>query len=173
MKGARKVHPMRRPEKEISDPEALDGVLRAASILYLALNADPAPYVVPVCFGVEGGRLYVHGAGAGTKIDLIRANPVVGFSACADVTITPAAIACSSTASGKSVVGTGHAWIVEDEAERIRGLDAIMRHYRTGDSEGPVYQPRSLSRTCVIAIHIDTLRGKSMGEAPELPPGSR
>ncbi len=156
----------------ITDRAALDDILRAAPILYLGLNADPAPYVVPVCFGVEGDLLYVHGAAAGRKIDLIRANPVVGFSACGDVTVRTADDACSSTASGTSVVGTGRARIVEDEEERIRGLDAIMRHYRSADGPRTAYRPRSLSRTCVIAIRVDTLRGKRTGGTPESPPGA-
>lgn len=157
----------------ITDRAALDGILRAAPILYLALNADPAPYVVPVCFGVEEDRLYIHGAAAGMKIDLIRANPFVGFSACTDVVIRAGADACSSTASGTSVAGTGRARIVEDREERIRGLDAIMRHYHLEAGAPPLYRPQSFSRTCVIAIHIATLQGKRTGSAPESPPASR
>lgn len=157
----------------ITDRAALDGILRAAPILYLALNAEPAPHVVPVCFGVEGDLLFVHGAAAGTKIDLIRANPHVGFSACTDVSIRAGADACSSTASGMSVVGTGRARIVENEDERTRGLDAIMRHYRSGDGAPPAYRPESLSRTCVIAIRIARMQGKSTGGAPESSSGSR
>ena len=52
--------------------------------------------------------------------------------------------------------------VVEDEEERRRGLDVIMRHYGVG---GPfVYNPGSLARTSVIAIQIDTLHGKSAGD---------
>jgi nitroimidazol reductase NimA-like FMN-containing flavoprotein (pyridoxamine 5'-phosphate oxidase superfamily) len=181
----------------ITDSAALEEILRAAPILYLALHAQPAPHVVPVCFGMEDGLLYVHGAAAGTKIDLIRANPSVGFSACTEVTVTAGAAACSSTASARSVVGTGRARIVQDEGERIRGLDAIMRHYQP--AHGPVdhsgsgpadpcgrapsersqegsrftYRSQSLSRTCVIAIHVETLSGKRTGETGEKLPASR
>jgi hypothetical protein len=45
---------------------------------FIALGADP--YVVPLSFGFaeEGGRIkiYFHGAKAGMKHDLIRANPL-------------------------------------------------------------------------------------------------
>ena len=97
----------------------------------------------------------------------------MGFSACTDVAIRAGADACSSTASGMSVVGTGRARIVEDGEERIRGLDAILRHYHSTAVMPPVYRPQSLSRTCVIAIHIATLQGKSTGGPPVSPPGSR
>jgi nitroimidazol reductase NimA-like FMN-containing flavoprotein (pyridoxamine 5'-phosphate oxidase superfamily) len=151
---------MRRPEKEVTDRASLEEILRSSPVLSLALRDQPAPYVVPVCFGQEGDTLYVHSALAGTKIDLLQADPVVGFCACSPVTITPGKTACSSTASGSSVVGTGRARVVTDEAERRRGLDALMRHYPAEDGGKPVYRPESFSRTCVIAIHIDTMHGK-------------
>jgi len=162
MNGAEKESPMRRQEKEITDRAEQEEVLRSAAVLSLALRGPNAPYVVPVCFGLDGEVLYVHSALAGTKIDLLNADHVVGFCACADVSVTTRAEACSSGASGRSVVGTGRARVVQDEQERLRGLDAIMRHYRGDSSEKPVYSPASLSRTAVIAIRIDTLHGKSV-----------
>ena len=153
---------MRRKEKEVTDRAAQERILRAAPILTLALRDEPAPYVVPVCFGLDGETVYVHSALVGTKIDLLEADPVVGFCACADVAVTAAGPACSSGASGRSVIGTGRARVVEDESERRRGLDAIMRHYAADGGPAPVYGPDALARTCVIAIRIDTLHGKSL-----------
>lgn len=163
--------PMRRAGREIIDQAALDDIFRSARILFIALRDEPAPYVLPVCFGVEAETLYVHSALVGTKIDLLRSHPVVGFSACTDMTVTPGAMACDFTSAARSVVGTGRARIVESAEERIRGLDSIMRHYSEGPLGKPSYRPDSLSRTCVIAIRIDTLRGKSTGELNE--PGCR
>lgn len=157
----------------VTDSAALEQILAAAPVLYLALHAEPAPHVVPVCFGMEGNVLYVHGAASGTKVDLMRTNPCVGFSACTEVRISMGTSACASSASARSVVGTGRARIVEDADERVRGLDAIMRHYGHSDPTRPAYRPQSLSRTCVIAIRIETLHGKSMGQVEELPPESR
>ena len=132
-------------------------------MLFLALRDEPAPYVIPVCFGVHEGTIYVHSALVGTKIDLLRRDPVVGFSACTDMVVTPGAAACDFTACAQSVVGTGRARIVESEDERTRGLDSIMSHYSEARGNPPAYRPGSLSRTCVIAISVDTLRGKSIG----------
>ena len=151
----------------ISDPALLQDILREAPVLFLALRAEAAPYVVPVSFGIQGNVIYIHGAPAGRKIELLRADPRVGFSACSKAAILRGADACSFSASGRSVVGTGRARVVTDEAERISGLDAIMRHYGDGDeSKGPTrYRPEPLSRTCVIAIHVETLTGKRTGAA--------
>jgi nitroimidazol reductase NimA-like FMN-containing flavoprotein (pyridoxamine 5'-phosphate oxidase superfamily) len=159
---------MRRAEREITDPAALEQVLAAARVLFLALRDEPAPYVIPVCFGLDAGTLYIHSALGGTKMDLLRAHPVVGFSACTDMTVIPGALACDFTSAARSVVGTGRARIVESDEERRRGLDSIMRHYTDAPAGPPavepVYRPATLSRTCVIAISIGTLRGKSTGE---------
>ncbi len=155
---------MRRHEKAVTERAALEEILRSAPILALALRDEPAPYVIPVCFGLDGETIYVHSALAGTKIDLLRADPVVGFCACTDVSVTAGEPACASTASGRSVVGTGRARIVQDEEERRRGLDAIMRHYQdaAAPNAAPSYRPESLSRTAVIAIRIDTLHGTNV-----------
>jgi nitroimidazol reductase NimA-like FMN-containing flavoprotein (pyridoxamine 5'-phosphate oxidase superfamily) len=176
--------PMRRAESEITARAQLEEVLRKAKVLFLSLRDAQAPYVVPVCFGWEGDTLYVHSALSGTKIDLIRADPAVGFSACTDIILKRGATACDFSLQAQSVAGTGRARILADDKERARGLDLIMRHYSEGDSaEAPVYgvpaervRPSgrartralaygagSLSRTCVIAITIESLRGRQLG----------
>jgi len=176
---------MRRSAAEITDPAELNDILREARVLFLGLHDDPAPYVVPVCFGCEAGTLYVHGAAAGTKIELLTARPSVGFSACTDMTVKPGASACAFGCRARSVCGTGTARVVEEAGERVRGLECIMRHYGAPPSlppspsepaaalgplraeyraEAPVdFKESPLSRTLVIAIRIDTLRGKRIG----------
>jgi hypothetical protein len=153
---------MRRAEREITDPRELDDILAEARVLYLGLRDEPAPYVLPVCFGHEQGTLYVHSAPAGAKIDLILADPAVGFSASTEMTVQPAPTPCGFTSRARSVVGTGRARIVEDDAERKRGLDAIMRHYADSASAHR-YAPGPLSRTCVIAIRVESICGKRTG----------
>ena len=153
---------MRRAEREITDPSLLTELLEKATVLFLALQDSPAPYIVPVCFGHENGTLYVHSATTGTKIDLLRANPLLGFSACTDMTVTPGTAACDFSSRAQSVVGTGRGRILNGEEERAHGLDVIMRHYSTG-TDSPVYRPDTLARTCVCAISILSLRGKGTG----------
>ncbi len=161
---------MRRSEREITDRHALEEILHDADLLFLALRDEPAPYVFPVCFGSEGDTLYVHSALVGTKIDLLRAHPIVGFSASTMMTLTTGPTPCDFSAAARTVVGTGRARIVEDGQERLKGLDSIMRHYGPGAAAGHAYRPSSLARTCVIAIHVDTLHGKSTGEPPVINP---
>ena len=155
---------MRRSEREITDPALLNTILQEATILFLAFNDSPAPYVVPVCFAHEQGILYVHSAREGTKIELLGKDPHVGFSASTELTVVSGETACDFTSRARSVAGTGRARIVESDAERTHGLDLIMRHYARGPAaESPVYRGRSLARTAIIAVDIVSLRGKQTG----------
>ena len=156
-----KPRPMRRPETEITAHAQLEDILRRVRVLFLCLKDAHAPYVVPVCFGWERDALYVHSALSGTKVDLIRADPAVGFSACTEMTLAPGATACSFSLKAESIAGTGRARILTEEKERVHALDLIMRHY-DDSAEDPVYAAGSLSRTCVIAITILTLRGRRL-----------
>jgi len=149
--------PMRRAEREITDAAGIDDVLCRATVLCLALRDEPAPYVIPVSFGWEGDTLYVHSAPTGTKIDLIAADGRVGFSAWVDDALVSGAAACDWGARGASVSGTGRARLVTDPGEKLRGLDAIMRHY---GQDRPVYRPDVLARTALVAITVDAVTGK-------------
>jgi uncharacterized protein len=153
---------MRRSEREITSPEGIDHILSQARVMFLSLHAEPAPYVIPICFGHEGGTLYVHCAPTGRKLDLLAANPVVGFAACTDMVLVPGDSACGFTCRAESVTGTGRARIVAAPEERVRALDLIMRHY-TAVAAGFSYQPKSLERTLVLAIQVQTMRGKRIG----------
>ena len=71
-----------------ADRDFIDGVLNDADDMVVALNdGDGAPYAFPVNFVLLGDALYIHTAFTGKKMDLIRKNPRVGFSAYADVRI--------------------------------------------------------------------------------------
>jgi nitroimidazol reductase NimA-like FMN-containing flavoprotein (pyridoxamine 5'-phosphate oxidase superfamily) len=156
-RGARRS--MRKAQREITDPTELGKVLERAEVVCLALHDDPAPYVVPLCFAHADGALWFHCAREGTKLDLLRRNPRVGFCAVAEARIAAGPAACDSTATGASVAGRGTARIVTDAGERRRGLDALMRRYGIGE---PAYRQDSLARTCVLRVDIEELRGKRL-----------
>ncbi len=63
---------MRRKEKQVTGRRAIDAVIRASSVCRLAMSHEDRPYVVPLCFGYDGGTLYFHSALEGKKaLDLI------------------------------------------------------------------------------------------------------
>jgi uncharacterized protein len=153
---------MRRPEREITDPALIRATFTEADLLYLALPDQPAPYVLPVNFGWEPGRLFVHGAREGRKLELLGRHPEVGFCLTAGARVVPAADACGFSATGRSVVGTGRVRVLDDASERTHALDVILRHYAP-DHPGSGYRPSSLAKTLLIEIEILTQSAKRVG----------
>ncbi|MCJ7619404.1 MAG: pyridoxamine 5'-phosphate oxidase family protein, partial [Anaerolineae bacterium] len=66
---------MRRAEREIKDREAIEDILRRATVCRLAVCDGNVPYVVPLSFGYADNCLYFHSAREGRKIETIKANP--------------------------------------------------------------------------------------------------
>jgi uncharacterized protein len=158
--------PMRRREREITDRAGVEEILSNARTLFLGFRDVEAPYLVPMSFGYEAGVIWVHSAAVGTKVDLLRRDPRVGFAAEWGTEIVAGKTGCDTSVRSRSVTGVGVARIVEDEAERRRGLDAVMRHYGWGSGPGhpePAYEPQSMARTLVIRIDVTHMRGKRIG----------
>lgn len=155
---------MRRSEKKVTDPAEVTAILAQARVLCVAFHDTPAPYALPFSFGHEEGTLYLHCALAGRKLDLLRADPRVGFTAWTADTVTPGREACDWGVRAQSVAGTGTARVVTDPAERLHGLDVIMSHAGAGAGAGGfAYRPGTLERTVVLAIRIDSIAAKRVG----------
>lgn len=149
---------MRKKHKEITDKAEVERLLAGAQVMHLCLHDQPAPYVVPINCGFADGCLYFHGAGEGKRIGLMEQNPHVSFSILCDYEVLPGETPCRFETRYASVVGTGMAEIVTDEAERIKGLDALMRAV---GFEGETHYPQKhLARTTVCRVQIMTMHGK-------------
>lgn len=148
---------MRRKEREIRDENSIRGILEQGLVCRLGLCDGRFPYIVPMSYGARRGRLYLHGATEGTKIDLLRKNNRVCFEVDVDARVARGDSACRWSMKYRSVIGYGTARILENDGEKRAGLDAIMAHY--GGPEGP-YDGQALARTCVIEIVIERVTGK-------------
>ena len=105
--------PMRRTDRLVTDRAAIDDVLHRAELLHLAMSGGDGPHVVPVNFGYDGERIYIHCAFEGRKLEVLSEDPRVCFEASVDVRIVPGS-GCGWTARFRSVVGFGTAVLVED-----------------------------------------------------------
>lgn len=142
---------------EPGDPQ-VDALLDRALVLRLALSAGDRPYLVPLCFGYDGDRLYFHSAARGKKLEMLAANPQVCFEVEEGVSLLRAAEVCRFSMRYRSVIGFGRAKQLADLAEKRRALDLIVRHYG-GD---PVdYPPETLRELAVFAIQIEEMTYKA------------
>jgi uncharacterized protein len=149
---------MRRHKQEITDRAVLESILNKALICRLGLCEDGIPYVVPVCFGYEDNCMYIHSAGEGKKLEIIKRNNNVCFEAEAEAEIIPGEDACKWSVHYLSVIGFGKAFIVDDYEGKIKGLNAIMRHY--SGQAGHMYNEKSTNLATIIKIEIETVTGK-------------
>ena len=153
---------MRRKDREITDLEKIAGIMRACQAASIAFGGG-APYVIPMSYGFvqENGRftLYMHGAGEGEKIERIKADPRAAF-----VLFTGNAVygsgeeACRYSTSFDSVCGSGAIRILESEAEKRAGLEAIMAHCAPGKVFD--YDGKMMHATCVMALDVEAISGK-------------
>lgn len=156
--------PLRRKDREITDPAAIEAILREGTVLSLALAEDNIPFVVPVFYAYDGEALYVHSARAGTKVRILRRNPAVCFVVSLDHGLVPAAAACDFEARHRTVVGHGRARFLEDPAEKALALDRIVARFT---AKRFTYPPGQLGAVAVIRIDIAAVTGKAHGLAPD------
>ena len=136
---------MRRKDREVLGDENIAKIIEQCTTVHVAMtdDADPSmPYIIPLSFGysLEGGilELFFHCAHVGKKLDCIRKNPNVAFSMCVENRIEiHEDVYCKSGRFYASVVGQGKAEIVEDIAEKCRGLSLLMERQATGSTQHP------------------------------------
>ncbi|MCK5248106.1 pyridoxamine 5'-phosphate oxidase family protein [Candidatus Bipolaricaulota bacterium] len=148
---------MRRQDRQIADEGRIWEILRSAVVCRVAFCDERWPYIVPMNFGCLDGKLYFHCASAGTKLDLLRANPNVCFEVEVNVEIVPGAEACSWSVRYQSVIGLGRVSIVEELEEKRAGLKALLAQYSNADIEIPQHISET---TMILRVDIESLTGK-------------
>ena len=131
---------MRRKDREVLGDENIAKIIEQCTTCHVAMMDDAnagMPYVIPMSFGyslMDGVlELYFHCAHVGKKLDCILKNPNVAFSMCVENRIDiHEDIYCKSGRFYASVVGQGKAEIVEDTAEKCRGLSLLMERQAAG-----------------------------------------
>ena len=184
---------MRRKDREVTGDENIAKIIEQCTTCHIAMADDAdagMPYVIPMSFGysLKDGvlELYFHCAHVGKKLDCIRKNPNVAFSMCVENRIEiHEDVYCKSGRFYASVVGQGKAEIVEDSAEKCRGLSLLMERQAAGSphasgSAPSMHAPRKFEFTPAQAAAVTVLKitstnftGKSKpgvtGAAPERP----
>lgn len=156
---------MRRSELEVKDINSILDIVKRCKSCAVAMKDSIGLYIVPLNFGYEYENdrliLYFHCARQGRKIDAIRQDNSVAFEMDTAHRLITADSACGYTYYYDSVVGSGKAFIVEDINDKIRALDAIMRHYADGRFD---YSQKSLEQVCIFKIIADGFTAKSRAD---------
>ena len=156
----RTITGLRRKDKEIKDKTEVEAVLREATVGRLGTSRDNTPYVVPVSYVYDKGKIIIHGAKQGKKMEDIAVNPRVCFEV--DISeIVASDDPCNYSYKYKSVVANGIAKILEDPNEKLEGLRLLTEKYAPGN--GPGLTEEHLKKNWnlnVVEITIHEMVGK-------------
>lgn len=151
---------MRRDEREITDPQQIDALLRGERVMYIALSQQNVPFMVPVFYVWNGTALYFHSARSGTKIRILKENSAVCFAVSQYEGVIEDDIACDFEARHRTVIGLGNACFVDDDAEKLAMLHQLMGRFTDKKFTFP---EANLKATQVIRIDITSMKGKQHG----------
>ena len=120
------------------------------------------PYLVTVNYGYRDNTIYFHSAQEGKKIDWLRKNPRVCFMIYIDDELVKGENPCRDwSMKYKSMIGYGHAYLIDDPAEKEIGFNVLMSQY-TGQKSF-IFEEKNLKETAVIKIEIEEISVKQSG----------
>ena len=159
---------MRRKDREVTDFQEIMKIVDECQIVRLGLADGDYPYVVPLNFAyqVENGRLflYVHGAMAGRKYELMRKNPRCSFEMDIPLEMDCIAEKRDVTMRFKSVMGRAEITFLEGEERQSAIDDIVMARYeqtRNFDYNRAAVAHTALAKLAVteLTCKVNPLRG--------------
>jgi hypothetical protein len=161
---------LRRQDRAITDPDEVDRILRTGRFMTIAFAREAEPYLVTLSYGYEPsgdggpevGRVYLHAAQQGQKHDFMLANP----SVCATVVHDLGYQKGECAHRYESVVLRGTLSKVEQPAERMHGMEVLVRHLEGEGGIEPIFEEHELTgeavyrRMAVLRLDIATVTAK-------------
>lgn len=155
---------MLRSEKEITDPVAIETILKNGKYASIALCDGDDPYIITLSYGYSPTEkvLYFHTAKKGRKLDIIAKNP----RACATVIQDRGYIQGKCNHAYSSLIIHGSIRPVTDEAEKLGALSMMIDHLE-GDP-GPVKERllakrKRIEEAEILRLDIEEVHGRSGG----------
>ena len=148
--------PMRRGKQQLRDGEALEVLRRGTSGVLGLIGDEGYPYTVPVSYACHEGKIYIHGAKSGHKLDAVKGCDKASFC----VIDRDEVIAEKLTSAYRSVIAFGRIRILESEEERVAAARIIgLKYY--ADAEAVEHEIQStLAALCCFELEIEHLSGK-------------
>ncbi|HVN96599.1 MAG TPA: pyridoxamine 5'-phosphate oxidase family protein [Syntrophorhabdaceae bacterium] len=152
---------MRVARKEIKDKNILIRLLSEAYVGRLATNRhDGYPVIKPLNFLYDEGKIYIHSAQEGEKIEDIKQDNRVCFEVDFPISyVKTSGSPCKAAYRYRSVIMKGRAFILEDRQEKIRALKGLMEKYQPEGGYGKIPDEK-LDLTAVVRIDVEEMTGK-------------
>lgn len=152
---------MSRQDRVVADREEIIKIVDKCDTIHIGMHDGEDIYVVAMNYGYtwENDTLtfYLHGAVKGKKLDLLRANPRVGFQLDCDHRLVEGELPCQFSFKFASVIGKGNVEILEDPQEKIAAMKILMGQYSDRDFE---FNERLLSIVSLMKLTVTEFTGR-------------
>lgn len=147
---------MRRIKQLLTDEEVIKILNEKESGVLATIGDDGYPYQIALNYAYVDGRIIMHGAKEGHKIDAIKANDKVSFCIIDKDDVLNEAY----TTLYRNVIVFGRAHIIEDEQEARDAMLAFALKFNPDMASSLATLNESMPATAVIAIEIEHMTGK-------------
>lgn len=153
---------MRRKDREVTDFKTILRIIEECDILRLGLADGDYPYIVPMNFAYrvvgEQIELYVHGAMAGRKYELMQKNKKCSFEMDIPLEMDCIVEKKDVTMRYKCVMGTATVNFLDGEEKQHAIDDIIMARYP--ETRNFVYNQATVARTAIAKLTVTSLTAK-------------
>lgn len=149
---------MRRNRQQLPAEETIHLLKKGTSGVLALLGDEDYPYAVPVSYVYTDGKLYIHGAKSGHKLDAIQKCDKASFCVISQDQIVPE----EYTTYFRSVIAFGRIRILEDEAKMREAIEILAEKYSPDISEAGRRQEidKTWNALCMLEFTIEHVTGK-------------
>ena len=143
---------------EITDQTIIEEILSKSDICRLAMVDGDQPYMLAFNYGYRDGKIYIHCAREGRKIDVLKQNNRVCFEIEQGVELVKHKKACGWATRYRSLVGYANVEILTGFVEKEDALKVIMVH---NGAEGEInFEEKAVNATAILKLNITEVVGK-------------
>jgi nitroimidazol reductase NimA-like FMN-containing flavoprotein (pyridoxamine 5'-phosphate oxidase superfamily) len=145
----------RLPKRGSQERELIYSILDEALVAHVGFIANNQPFVIPMAYGRQGDRLYLHGSSVSRLLKTLER----GIEVCCTVSILDGLVIARSlfhhSMNYRSVILFGKAQLVTSEAEKMKGLQALTEQMIPGRwQESRLPKTSELKATNVLSLVI-------------------
>lgn len=148
-------------EKAVYEKATVHKILDAGVVAHVAFIQDGAPVVVPMLYGREGERIFLHGARKSRVIQLLEQTERASLNVTLIDALVLARSAFNSSMNYRSVTVFGHPEFIDNWDEKLHAMHVISEHTMPGrwdDLRAPL--DNEIKMTGVVALEIETASAK-------------
>lgn len=148
------------------DRATIFGILDRGFVAHVAFVQTGRPVVIPMTYGRDGDRLFIHGAKKSRIATTARGEPVsIGVTLVDGIVVGRSIF--ESSMNYRAVVIHGHARELHTDEERLHALRCVSEHNFPGrwDEVRPPYD-NELKQTGVLEVEIESASAKIRNGPP-------